>query len=527
MKHLYTFALALALGSATVHSSTSYAQLAGTLDPSFGQGGKVFTSFGASSTDVAHTVALQSDGKLVVAGGGVMGLQVARYLANGTLDSSFGTNGLVTTNLGSSPASTLYPNGKSDPAYALSVVVQPTDGKIVLAGQRGYEFMLTRYLPNGTVDTSFGTNGVVTYPGANLGNENLKVMLDSSGRLLVLGVASGLATRYCFIRRYTPNGTLDTTFGQSPISTGFVQTNPDFSPRAALLDATDRLVIAGFTTNSGGPLAPAVVRLLPDGTLDTSFGTQGLAVSRTPANGWATGIAQQADGKIVMTVNGFVWRVDANGQPDTSFGTAGIAPVNLGLHMPIKPVVQRDGKIIIIGGASGYPACDFSITRVNSNGVADSSFATNGLLTFDEAPADVFRDALLQPDGRLVAVGIAADVDEPRAGSASRFALCRVMTNDILSTRYAMVSASTIRAYPSPASGLLHVELSSRPVTRGKVLLTLTNTLGQLERTITVASQRSTATISLDLRGLTPGIYWLRGQADGQATTFGQRVVIE
>src|SRR5262245_4675492 len=197
----------------------------GTLDASFGTGGIVTTGFGVSAE--AYSAAVQADGKIVAAGEGNFNggddFALVRYNSNGTLDTTFGAGGKVTTTFNAPPSpSSLF-------AQAFSVAVQP-DGRIVAAGYIGigaclfngleqpcFDFALARYNSNGTLDTTFGTGGKVTTDFADPNDQAESVAVQPDGRIVVAGAAGRFTNRgFDFaLARYNTNGTLDTTFGTS------------------------------------------------------------------------------------------------------------------------------------------------------------------------------------------------------------------------------------------------------------------------------------------------------------------------
>ena len=181
----------------------------GTLDTSFGVGGKVTTDFGL--TETASSVVVQSDGKIIVAGGTYpifpsSGGQFAlvRYNSNGSLDTSFGDNGLVRTTFSSSGC------------YASALALQ-ADGKIIAAGTNyrdfssNSDFGVARYNSNGTLDTSFGTSGLVSTEFNGMLDAASSVLIQSDGKIVAVGSASSSATFYDFaLVRYLSNGQIDT-----------------------------------------------------------------------------------------------------------------------------------------------------------------------------------------------------------------------------------------------------------------------------------------------------------------------------
>jgi uncharacterized delta-60 repeat protein len=352
----------------------------GALDSSFGSGGSVTTDF-AGKEDRPQAMAVMPDGRFVVAGwadtgtGKVKGLPVtnydlavARYLPGGSLDTSFGTGGKVTTNI--STYSTTDTFNKRDEANA--VVIQD-DGKIVVGGysytpQGTTEGVLVRYNTDGTLDTSFGQGGVVQI---NLPN-------------------------------FTSDGVWGLAIWRDP-TTG-----------------TDKIVTMEAPKTSSG-YSVGVARYNLDGSLDTSFGTNGRTVTTVPGaslGGW--GMALQSDGSVVVTgyyqyTNGtpqdtFLLRYTAAGALDSTFGNNGIAVFDaggsdVGYSVAIQP---SDGKILVAGYSSLTNGSAF-VARFQTGGTIDTTFGSNGeaLNTFSNAGSS-FHGLAVQSDGRIVAVGGAA-----------------------------------------------------------------------------------------------------------------------
>ncbi|RMI33501.1 NHL repeat-containing protein [Nocardia stercoris] len=225
-------------------------------DPSFGAGGKVSTDFGGRS-DIAAAVALESDGKLIVAGtshGTDTGdtIAVARYTADGTLDASFGAGGKVSTDLGT----------KAD--HATAVAVQP-DGRIVVAGStrdaaQGDNFAVVRYTADGTLDPSFGAAGTVFTDFGGKSDTATGVAVGSDGRIVVAGTSAGTAAgEDIAVARYTGDGKLDLTFGTAgTVSTDFGSKADHGNSLAVQPDG--RIVVAGSTLDPSEGDNVALVR---------------------------------------------------------------------------------------------------------------------------------------------------------------------------------------------------------------------------------------------------------------------------
>ena len=218
---------------------------AGDLDPTFGIGGIVTTDFG-SSTDDAQEVVIQPDGKIVAGGTRGLDFAVARYNTDGSLDATFGTGGLVVTDL--------Y-GGSYDIAGA--VALQP-DGKIVLAGQTrtpaspvtDQDFALVRYNSDGSLDSTFGTGGIVRTDFGSPNDEGaVSVAIDSVGRIVAVGSTYTLFSpggRDFAVARYNPDGTLDTTFDGDGRVISINTPNFDGAVDVSI-QADDRIVVLGLS----------------------------------------------------------------------------------------------------------------------------------------------------------------------------------------------------------------------------------------------------------------------------------------
>jgi uncharacterized delta-60 repeat protein/uncharacterized repeat protein (TIGR01451 family) len=282
----------------------------GTLDVTFGIGGKVTTDFGLFPFEWAHAVVLQPDGKIVVAGTatpqpGPFDFAVARYNLNGTLDTTFGTGGKVTTDLAP-------PFGSTDFAYAAAL---QADGKIVVGGfssGNGLDFALVRYTANGSLDGTFGSGGRVL---TNLGGDQDEVhalALQPDGKIVAAGKSGNQCCLGSFsfaLARYTTGGSLDSTFGTAgKVTTDFAGSHD--AAHGVLVQPDGKILAVGESLPGGAvPGASfdfALVRYEPAGSLDPSFGTGGKVITDFPGrNDHAYAAALQADGKIVAAGDSF------------------------------------------------------------------------------------------------------------------------------------------------------------------------------------------------------------------------------
>ncbi len=340
----------------------------GTLDSTFGSNGIVTTSFSASSHDVARDIVLQPDGKFVVAGdtesAGTLDFALARYNSDGTLDSSFGTNGLVTTDFSGSILD-----------FGNSIALQP-DGKMIVAGFCCSSFALARYNPDGTLDSSFGNNGIVTtdFPSGSTDSAQA-IIIQPDGKILIGGQHYNGSNYDFALARYNPDGTLDSNFGSGGlVTTTFPGNGSDVIFEMALLN-DGRIVSAGYIA-SGGNLNFGIARYNPDGTPDINFGSGGFITTDFPGNGQdiISAIAFQMDGKIIAagetnsTVNSdlALARYLPDGMLDSTFGNGGLVTTNLPANHSdylYDMFLLPDGKIVGAGRTYNGANTDLVVAR--------------------------------------------------------------------------------------------------------------------------------------------------------------------
>jgi uncharacterized delta-60 repeat protein len=362
----------------------------GSLDTTFSGDGRQTTDFGAFF-ERANGVALQSDGKIVAVGGGGGDFALARYNPNGSLDPTFSGDGRQTTDFGGFDEAT-------------GVGLQG-DGKIVVVGSDGADFSLARYNPNGTLDTTFSGDGKQTTDGVFF--EATGVALRADGKILVGGTTGSDFA----LARYTPNGSLDTTFsGDGKQTTDF---GTDFDKATGVaLQADGKVVAVGF---SNGRFALA--RYTINGLLDTTFSGDGKQTTDF-GSGFdeATGVALQADGRIVAVgFSGFgggrfaLARYNPNGTLDTTFSGDGKQTTSFpGFDEATGVAVQGDGKVVAVGGTGADEGCganDLAIARYTANGSLDPTFSGDGRQTTDFGESDGAAGVALQGDGKIMVVG--------------------------------------------------------------------------------------------------------------------------
>ncbi len=383
---------------------------AGDLDPTFSGDGKQTTNFSAGSRDEANGVAIQGDGKIVVVGDtdSAQDFALARYNANGTLDATFSGDGRQTTDFGGYEA-------------ARGVAIQG-DGKIVVVGAssnnsttNGAAFVLARYNPDGSLDTSFSGDGKQAI-GSDFDSASA-VAIQADGRIVAVGTCCGMHGGNLFlIARFRPNGSLDPTFtGDGTQTTRFGASDEAVDVALAVaIQANAKIVAAGYTMPSAfgdcGPCDFALARYNPTGSLDTSFSGDGKQTTNFGQVDEATGVAIQGDGKIVAVGRGSghftLARYNPNGSLDPSFSGDGKRATDFN-GSANAVAIQANGRIVAAGGAGGgATGSDFALARYNPNGSLDTSFSGDGKRRTDFGGNEEANSAAIQANGGIVAAGV-------------------------------------------------------------------------------------------------------------------------
>lgn len=411
----------------------------GALDPTFGNGGIVSTDVTTAllgslppveSFDEAFAVGVQGNGQIVVAGTVSYGypfpntadFAVARYSPDGTLDSTFGTNGVTTTDFGP-----MY--GRPFQYDIASGVAIQSDGKIVVAGWTSRlpgggldaDFAVARFNTDGTLDSTFGVGGRRTVDVSGSADTLSGITIQPDGKIVVSGngpFETPSITKQAFsVARLNTDGNLDSSFGgggivRTPFSVQFA------FPTAITLQSVgseSRIVVAGPTQTAHAATGIGIVRYLPNGTLDASFGIGGILQSNLFAD--ARGITiQSVNGENALLVAGpnlnepyhfALGRFHANGALDNTFGLPeptmpgtrkGWTATYFGGLVCGVAVESISGRIVVAGAAGGI-----GVARYEPDGLADLSFGFGGQL---RTGINVWPNAMtLQDDGHLLVVG--------------------------------------------------------------------------------------------------------------------------
>jgi len=383
--------IVLLAGCALVAVPSLLIAQAGSLDPTFGTGGIATTP-----ATTAASAALQSDGKIVVAGSGSNGAAVLRYNTNGSLDSTFGSGGQVTLN-----------DNNSGPAFAVAI---QSDGKILVAAPDDIQLAVFRLNTNGSLDTTFGSKGVALVSGSKgifLTPVVGSLALSSGGEILAVAVSTSAGGQV--FERLLSNGTPDSTFGTNGaaqvVTTGQM---------LALQPSGQILVLEGFFAQG------AISRYDTNGSLDATFGGAGQAPGFGPGGGVAViessnkfvvaGNLITTPGATNSTTSFLLARYTQNGNVDTTFATNGVAttPFPGNAVSAAAAVALQSSGDIVAGGSSGasVSASDFALARYTATGTLDTTFGTNGLVTTAiGTSSSAINTLLIQTDGKILAFG--------------------------------------------------------------------------------------------------------------------------
>jgi uncharacterized delta-60 repeat protein len=394
------------------------AQTPGSLDPTFSGDGIAYLGFpifgGYEARAYAGSV-IQADNKVVTAGyvkkflppdGSTEVFGILRFNADGTLDESFGNSGEVTLNLGQSEQGT-------------ALAIQP-DGKILFAGICDYypyfESILMRFNSNGTLDSTFNNTGILRSR-VGIGEGIADIIIQPDGKIVTVGwtATNGVPNEHfhALISRRNPDGSLDSSFNNTGRSTVSFPGDGVYTS-GGVLQPDGKIVLVGITYD----YYLAATRVNPDGSLDTSFGDGGRAIIPQIGRVIMTNAALQTDNKIVVAGRNhlsdprdfLLARIAANGTLDTTFGENGLVRTDFGstIEQANDVVIQANGKILAAGYTTNpQSSYNFAVARYNVNGSLDTSFGTNGKVTTDFGLnyADEAYSIGLQRDGKIVVGG--------------------------------------------------------------------------------------------------------------------------
>ena len=469
----------------------------GSLDATFDGDGKKVISF-ATPNDYGEFVLIQPDSKIIVGGrssltGGNLSFSLARMNPSGSFDSGFGTSGKVTTSYG------------TEGFEAVSSALQQ-DGKIVVAGNSftnaslGYsQIAVVRYNQNGSLDTTFDTDGMVFLQLPTSNEDFVKAVKIQSDGKIVVGIQSKINSNFDFVLvRYTSDGILDTTFDSDGIVRTILPNNEAIYDIALQNDG--KIIAAGYKSNTNDDLY--VGRYNSNGSIDTSFATNGFFTYDFSANhNYVFGVAMTSDNKIVLGgryQNGagyspFVARLNSNGTFDTAFDSDGILILTTD-EMISDVLLQLDDKIITAGISNGK----FGVWKLNVNGSFDNTFGTSGKVeTVVNINFCIGNNVALQPDGKIVVVG------STYGSPFTKYGVVRYNNDAPLSTSSFL--NSDYKLYPNPSNGSVFLEVDDEMLTAN---VTIYNIMGQKCKSFKIAT-------TIQQTQLEKGIYFVELEKEG------------
>jgi len=390
-----------------------------TLDATFGNGGKVVTQI--NDTSAAISVAIQSDGKIIIGGSAISGgsnySALVRYNSDGGPDNTFGTGGTVIAQINTSSK--------------LNSIALQSDGKIIAGGYSSHPpssystfdfssqpFTIARFNNNGKIDSMFGMNGVAKAVMTEGWGEIKKLLIKPDGKILTAGtVGTPVFENIPALVQFKPDGSLDSSFGNNGKLEGGINDIEEITDIALAKDG--KIYATGQIRNWSFIGDFALLRFLPDGSLDSSFGTNG--VVKTDFNGNVNDLKVEnalalvilPDSSIVVTGHNLtipatfaLARYKVNGSLDSTFGTDGKVTTQMyNLNSYAYDIITDVAGGLLVSGYTSGASQDFAMARYLANGKLDSTFGNHGFVTTDFGGQDRVYASVIQSDGKIILAG--------------------------------------------------------------------------------------------------------------------------
>lgn len=371
------------------------------LDTSFSDDGIALsgTGTGATGRDESRGMVLDASGNILVAGysdsATELDMLLLRLDDNGVLDTTFGSSGIVTHDAAA--------GGTDGKEYGEAIALD-SNGKIVVAGSGvdgtgGLDMVIWRFNSDGSLDTGFDTDGVVAHAIGTGSDRGYGLAIDSTDRIIVVG-RTEIASRDLAVWRFNSDGSLDTTFNGSGyfVQDGAAGGSDEERADAVAIDAAGKIVVAGFSTNASNRKDLVVWRFNTDGTLDTGFDSDGMAVVvdtvSTDSEDEARAMLIDGDGKIIVAGSSedagsiprpTIWRFNDDGSLDTTFNGVGHVSDTANVGSALDLVLDSSGNILASGYVDDGTSFNMALWRITDAGVVDTTFDGDGIYTHDAA----------------------------------------------------------------------------------------------------------------------------------------------
>jgi len=470
----------------TLSTLVLYAQ-DGQLDTSFGNGGYVQTDF-FGFTDWGFAIALQNDNAIVAVGSAETSLDdyvpaLIRYLPDGSVDTSFGVNGIVTTEFNSQVID-----------YYSDVVIQD-DQKIIAGGHFGdfndQNIMLSRYQPNGDLDASFGTAGIVV---TDIGDNRFGTMvIQDDGKILVGGTSEPQSQQEIMLVRYLTDGSFDPSFGNNGVVITDVPSSSTNVTRIVVLD--DGKILLGASTSG----IFKIFKYNVDGSPDTSFGTDGVISTGFTDNAGSFDIT--SEGKIFVAVGNcandecqsYLLTYLEDGTLDTTIGNNGVVTITIPDFSAGTVLMQENQRVLVLGFVPDFfEGGETVLTRYWLNGGLDTSFSNDGQIRWWNF---LGTDLLLQNDGKILHFGYTWWYDGDEDFYMMRY------ENDPLGVQDQ--NLNSLKVYPNPSIGVFSIVFENN--FESTLPFQVTDITGKVIQEGAFIDTRS----SLDLSTAQSGLYFL------------------
>jgi uncharacterized delta-60 repeat protein len=479
--------------------SLAHAQPGG-LDRSFGNSGVSIIGVGRRE-DITQDVLIQPDGKILVAGYSyVVGQDVSliRLNTDGSLDKAFGQNGKA-----------VYVGHTHSHSQKLTLY---DDGKILVATDDQQRPILVRFKSNGILDSTFSVNGRYEDPEQFLAGRFHKAFVLKDNTILAPGSFSVKDNKYDYTLNWIrPNGVRDSSKGINGRITQNILNDEDFASDAIM--QSNGKVVMGGSIGTYFIKHFHLVRFNENGTVDSSFGTAGMTLTKvTDTMEWLVKILQLPDNKILASgfyYNGrkqqpAVVRYTFNGVVDSAFGINGIVKIRFdSLDIPAYGcAVDSSNRIIICGSTWDGVASTMFLLRLKPDGEVDSSFGEHGLQKYDIGKqGDLAEAVAVQHDGNYIVAGETYINDTLDYD----FAVLRVLPENILSVKNDKKISNTLSIYPNPI--LEHATILFTDFNQSAIHVNITNMLGIVVFSHEYLLEENQMQINLDLSHLINGCY--------------------